>query len=111
MEWVEYLNVYWVEVLSIHVLMFVDSWRDDSDMRTIHTSDDIWEASHAVELLLLHIGFRLCGEANPNWHAAFQGKSDTLAGAAYCRLDNTRQLADRTLEGTGSIKPQSQTHL
>ena len=111
MEWVEYLNVHGVEVLSIHVLMLVDSWCDDPDMRTIHTSYDIREASHAVELLLLHIGFRLCGEADPNWHAAFQRKSDTLDGAACRRLDNSCQFADRTLERASGIESQSQTHL
>ena len=59
-------------------------WSLDSDLSAIIASNDTWDSSHGVELLLLVIGLHLHWQLCPVLYAQHQCVSHSSDGTACC---------------------------
>ena len=67
-----YLNIYRMIILPVNEFMFLLAWALDADVCAMNASNDTWNRSHVVELLLFTICFRLRWHLDPVPHTQHQ---------------------------------------
>ena len=98
-------NIYRMIILPVDELMFLLVWALDVDVWAINASNDTWNRSHGVVLVLLAICFRLRWHLDPVPHTQHQWWYGMLL------TDHHRSVLPLRLKTSSCVETQSQTHL